>query len=105
NNLGNLLREQGKYPEAEKAYRRALELRQQLADQLRDDPGCREDLVQTCNNFYRMLGPAGKTEEAEAICRRALAIRQKLVDDFPLDAGYRHRLAVRHHGPGVLLAR
>ena len=70
NNLGELCRAQGRYAEAEPAYRTALAL-------CRDVLGERHPTTATSyNNLAANLHAQGKHAEAEGYCRHALALRR-----------------------------
>lgn len=71
NNLANCLRNQGKYPEAEQHYKRALEVRQKALGPLH------ADLVGIYENYAKMLRAAGREAEANKMDQHARAIFMK----------------------------
>jgi tetratricopeptide (TPR) repeat protein len=90
----NLLRERGKLPQAEAAYRRALGLHAQLAADFPAVPEHRHLLAGSYNNLGILLRQRGKYAEAEAAHRQAVAITERLAADFPAVPEYRRDLAV-----------
>ena len=83
----------GKPAEAEAEYRKALAIRQKLADDNPADTYFRSRLAASHINLGVLLSTTGKPAEAEAECRKGLAIRQKLVDDNPSVIGFRGGLS------------
>ena len=78
-----MFKESGKATESEAEFRKALAIRQKLAD---DDPAVTEFrrlLAQTHKNLGILLEEEGNLPEAEAEHQKALTIRQKLADDNP----------------------
>jgi CHAT domain-containing protein/Flp pilus assembly protein TadD len=72
NDLGLVLKAEGKYQEAEPFYRRALAIDEKLH-------GEEHPHTATCaDNLALCLKGQGKLIEAESLCRRALAIREKV---------------------------
>ncbi|MBP9090015.1 tetratricopeptide repeat protein [bacterium] len=71
NNLANCLRNQGKYPEAEQNYKRALEVRQKVLGPLHTD------LIGIYENYAKMLRAAGREAEATKMDSHARAIFMK----------------------------
>jgi tetratricopeptide (TPR) repeat protein len=102
-NLGNLLSDQGKPPEAEQQNRQALALSAKLAADFPDVPEYRRVLAYSHNDLAIVLAGLGKRSEAEQQVRQALALQEKLAADFPAVPGYRLELARSHHNLGNLL--
>ena len=102
--LADLLSKTGKPAEAEAEYRKALAIRQKLADDNPADTDFRSGLADSHFNLGILLSSTGKPAEAEAEYRKALAIRQKLADDNPADTGFRSGLADSHFNLGILLS-
>ena len=67
-NLGTVYRAQGRYAEAEKLYRRALELREG------NFGAAHPEVAVVVNNLATLYHAEGRTAEAEPLFRRALAI-------------------------------
>ena len=90
----SLLLEMGKPSEAEAECRKALAIRQKLADENAAVTQFQSNLAASHHNLgHRCCRVLGKTSEAEAELRKALAIEQKLADD----QSRRHRIP---HVPG-----
>ncbi|NTW54887.1 MAG: tetratricopeptide repeat protein [Chlorobaculum sp.] len=71
NNLGVLLKTQGKLGDAELLYRRALQIKEKQLEA--DHP----DVATSLNNLGELLRMQGKNEEAEPLYRRSLEIWEK----------------------------
>ena len=85
--------------EGERASRRAVSLRQGLADKFPKAPEYRLALGESLNTLVE-LRPA----DAEDVCRRAVALYRGLVAEDPGKPDYRKMLAVVDHNLGGLLA-
>jgi tetratricopeptide (TPR) repeat protein len=88
NNLGNLLRDQGKRDEAEAAYHDALKIQGLLAAEFPTVPEYRQELALSHSNLGYLLLNQGKRDEARAAHREALKIRAGLAVDFPKVSQY-----------------
>ena len=78
NNLAVLLKDQGKYAEAEPLFRRAIEIDEKALG--KDHP----DVANDYNNLAGLLQDQGKYAEAEPLYRRAIEIFQtNLGPDHP----------------------
>ena len=89
--------------DAEAEYRKALAIRQKLAD---DNPAITElhtQLARNHNGLGWLLGNTGKTSEAVTEHRKALAIQQKLADANPGVAAYLSELSYSHYILGSVL--
>ena len=89
--------------EAEADWRKAIELRRQLA---LDYPGVtefRSRVADSHNNLGLLLSQTGKLDEAEVELRAALELRIKLVDEYPAIAELRSRVGSSHHNLAFLL--
>ncbi|MCI0457227.1 MAG: tetratricopeptide repeat protein, partial [Gemmataceae bacterium] len=95
-NLGRLLESQGKYPQAEEAYRRALGL-------LKDLPDAGPNRAHARLNLGNLFLKLGKLPEAEAEYRRASNEWQKLMEQSPKTAEYRQWFANARHNLGNVL--
>jgi len=71
NNLANCLRQQGKFPEAEENYKRALEVRQKALGPLH------KDLIGIYDNYAKLLRATGRENEAKKMEQHAQAIFAK----------------------------
>ena len=72
-NLALLYHSAGRYEDAEKLYRRALEIREDTIG--RND----REVALYLNNLGRLLYDTGRPEEAEPLFRRALEINEALL--------------------------
>jgi tetratricopeptide (TPR) repeat protein len=79
--------------EAEAECRKAIALRQKLADDYPAVTEFRSDLAGSLNNLGWLLSEAGKPTEAEAELRKAIALLQKLADENPAVTQFRLWLA------------
>jgi len=94
-NLAYNLDAQGKYPEAEKGYRKALDIRRQVLGE--DHP----DTASSYNNLAANLHSQGKYAEADQGHRKALAIRLKVLGKENLDTAQSyHNLAANQDAQG-----
>jgi tetratricopeptide (TPR) repeat protein len=102
--IGRLFWETGEPGEALVPHRKALAIRQKLADA---NPAVTQfpcDVAASHHNIGLSLRHTGKPEEALTEYRKALAIRQKLVDANPAVTEFQQRLAYGHANIGTLLA-
>jgi Flp pilus assembly protein TadD len=82
-NLGVLLEATGRADEAEKAFRQALPLYEQLVAEHPQVPEYRQQLATTHNNLGALLKATGRAGEAEKAYRQALQLREQLVSEHP----------------------
>jgi tetratricopeptide (TPR) repeat protein len=104
NNLGVLLADLGKRPEAEEQYRKALAIWGKLVAEFPAMPDHRKHVGVSHINLGLLLAGLGKRPEAEEQYRKALAVLEKLVADFPAVPDYRKHVGVSHINLGLLLA-
>jgi len=71
NDLANCLRQQGKFPEAEEHYKRALEVKQKAVGPLH------KDLISIYDNYAKLLRATGREAEAKKMEQHAQAIFAK----------------------------
>ncbi|MBS1990934.1 MAG: tetratricopeptide repeat protein [Cyanobacteria bacterium SZAS LIN-2] len=71
NDLANCLRQQGKFPEAEEHYKRALEVKQKAVGPLH------KDLIGIYDNYAKLLRATGREAEAKKMEQHAQAIFAK----------------------------
>ncbi len=93
NNLAAILGHRSKDIDAIAAFRRAVELQEQLARQAPGVVQYRSDLAITWNNLAQALARQDKTSDASSAYERAEALFAELVADFPRDIRYRSSLA------------
>ena len=89
-----VLNDTDKKSEAEAEYRKAIALRQKLADDYPAVTEFRSDLASSHNNLGMLLSDTGRPSEAEAEYRKAIALMQKLADDNPAVTEFRLDLAI-----------
>ena len=99
---GTLLNGLGRYLEAEAAFRRAVEIYEQLVADVRAESQYREELANSLGNLASLLRRRGDLNGAEDTHRRTLTIRDQLVTEFPSIPQYRHALAQSHNNMGNL---
>jgi tetratricopeptide (TPR) repeat protein len=102
NNLGLVLANVGRRPEAEDAYRQALAIQGNLVADFPDVPLYRHDLAKHHSNLGRVLGDLGQRPKAQRAYQEALTILDKLVTDFPAVAKYRQTLVSTYISLGEL---
>lgn len=73
----------GELTEAEDAYRKAVEILEQLVDQSPGELQNRVNLSECLVNLGLILSDTGRLQEAETVFRRALDIYEQLVEQFP----------------------
>jgi serine/threonine protein kinase len=93
----------GEYDQAEKAYREAVDLQQQLLTETPAKVDYRHQLAQTLHGFAALLQRSRRFPQAEDFYRRALTLHQALAAESPHVAGYRFELARHYHSLGSLL--
>ncbi len=92
NNLGTLLRADGRVEPAETAYRRSVEISEPLWKDNPRNVQIGDGLGSTLNNLGTLLSADGRVEPAETAYRRSVEIREALWKDNPthieIKAGY-----------------
>ena len=102
NNLGQLLRDDGRTPEAEQTLGESLDLRRKLVDESgREDD--RKEAAAVADNLGTLLLGMGRYTEAEALLRESLDGREALAAS-PAGPGPRLDLARGRDNLGALLA-
>jgi tetratricopeptide (TPR) repeat protein/tRNA A-37 threonylcarbamoyl transferase component Bud32 len=92
--LGEVLREEGRSPEAaEGHYRAALELQGQLVADRSGDATCRMEMARSHYNLAIVERETGRPAEARADYDRAVALLTELHDSSPAEPNYRQDLA------------
>lgn len=101
-NLGYVLQERGKLPEALDVYRESLQVNQGLAERDPTNTAIQADIA----NGYRLLGKAlydrGKLEEAMDAFQPGLKISDRLVKQDPTNREWRYDLAGIYDGVGSI---
>jgi eukaryotic-like serine/threonine-protein kinase len=101
--LGLLRRRLGQPAEAERAWRRGIELYQPLGAADRTEPQFRIGLFACWNNLGNLLRDLGRLEEAEDAFRTAVAIQRGLVADYPGDTSLQGSLTQALRNLGLTL--
>jgi serine/threonine protein kinase/gas vesicle protein len=101
--LGLMLTNLEKRPEAEQEYRQALALLEKLAAEFPAVPQYRQHLAKSHTNLGNLLHHLGKWAQAEQQFRQALALQKRLASEFPAVPLNRCLLAVSHNNLGELL--
>jgi serine/threonine protein kinase/tetratricopeptide (TPR) repeat protein len=99
---GRALAQLGRGPEAEEAYRQALDVQEKLVADFPADPAHRQALGRSHFTLAVLLH-GSKRAEAEEHYRRALDLLQKLAAEFPGGSVYRRELGGVHNNLGILL--
>ena len=90
--VAGIHRHLGQYPEAEKAFRTAIAMLEELGVSSALEPALRLELVSIHIEFGWTLGLLGKGAESVQNVRRAVQVAEKLVEDFPDVPVYRPAL-------------
>jgi tetratricopeptide (TPR) repeat protein len=102
-NLGALFRRLGQLEGAERAYRQALAIEEELVARTPKDAEGRRLLARIHNNLANLLKITGRRDAAESAYRRALALQEGLAADFPEKDVYPLELARTGYNLGILL--
>jgi serine/threonine protein kinase/tetratricopeptide (TPR) repeat protein len=104
--VGRIQRFLGQYAEAEKAYRSAIGMLEELGGQSKGEPALRARIGDLLRELAWTLNCLGKHEEAVRNMRRAVAIAENLVEDYPDLPTYRTALvSARNQLADALAAR
>jgi serine/threonine protein kinase len=101
--MGRMKQILGRSRDSENAYRKAVSLRQQLADEFPTKTEYPDELAHTHNALGSLLYHSGRLKEAESADLEALAIWKKLAADFPDRPEFRQALAGIFNNLGILL--
>ncbi|MBI4717258.1 MAG: serine/threonine protein kinase [Planctomycetes bacterium] len=97
NKSARLLEERGRYPEAESAFREALDMQRRLVN------GDHADVAKLLNNLGLLVHRQGRSAEGERLLREALAMRRRLTpSDHASVATNLNNLALVLHAAGDL---
>jgi serine/threonine protein kinase/tetratricopeptide (TPR) repeat protein len=99
-NLGALEVTRRRVPQAEAAFKSALDILNAVPDPSAKD---RQVEAQAWNNLGVLYRSSGRTDEAEKAARKALAAKEELVDRFPSVPQFRLELAQSWSNLGVVL--
>jgi tetratricopeptide (TPR) repeat protein/predicted Ser/Thr protein kinase len=103
--VGRINHQLGAFKEAEAAYREAIALLQQLADEFPREPKYRYDLASSSHHLAALLNDTGRPGGGEIAYRRGLELQKQLAEEYPDRPGYRHELAQSQIHLGSLLAQ
>jgi serine/threonine protein kinase/tetratricopeptide (TPR) repeat protein len=116
--LGEVLREQQRFAEAEELFRGAVSAQQMPGGEWPATPKSRRQLAESYTGLgivlleaesYTGLGivllELGKRAEVEPAFRQAVALQKRLAEDFPKVVSYRRDLAARYNDLGNALRR
>ncbi|MBL8798334.1 MAG: protein kinase [Planctomycetia bacterium] len=103
--VGNVYRMLGRFPDAEVAYRNSMERFEALTKEFPQEPDYRRDLALTYFDRGQLQRTRGKLAEAEQDDRAAIAIQDKLAAEFPKQADYRHELSKSLNDLALVLLR
>ncbi len=96
--LGSVMQDTRRYEDAERLYREALAMREQVIAEFPDNLSLLDNVAHNKAYLGELLLTLGKPDEAEVFYREAIEIRQRFVDDFPGIHDYWRRLLVLNTG-------
>jgi serine/threonine protein kinase len=102
---GLLLAQRGKPSQALESHRKALAIRQELADADPSITSYQSHLASSHMNIGGIMMDTGKPAQAMLAYRQALAIRQRLADGNPTATASQNDLATSHNAIGLVLAQ
>ncbi len=102
--VGRIHNTLGRMGAAEAAFRRSVELFEQLAADFPSEADYRRQCAGGHHNLGVLLVGTGRFKEGEECYRKALDIRKRLVDEFPEKPLYRNDVARNHNLLGNLYA-
>jgi serine/threonine protein kinase len=95
----------GRWDEARQHSRRAIALRQELADRNPSEPRYRSDLALSISNLANIQLYENRLDEALQTAQKAETIEQALVREYPWDPPQRRTLALSIGTQGIILGR
>jgi serine/threonine protein kinase/Flp pilus assembly protein TadD len=101
--LGQLFVGNRQFPDAERAYRKALLIAEKLANDFLHSHEKREQLGSSLYGMGYLFASTERPREAEQAYRRALPLFEKLAADFPGVPWYQSLQAAIHSGLGSLM--
>ncbi len=104
-NIGDVLTDEGKKPEALEAYRKACEIVEQLIVRDPERVEWRLSLADSHDRIGQILYYQAKFQDAHEQHSRALSIRERLAEERPDDTRVRAGIASSRHKLGVLFWR
>jgi serine/threonine protein kinase/Flp pilus assembly protein TadD len=100
-NKGDILRQLGRYGEAEEAYGQAITLSRQLADDSPDEPEHRHLLAESSNWLGETFRLSGQLPQAREAYEKALKLQQGLIEQSPDRVDYRKEKARSYSNLGL----
>jgi tetratricopeptide (TPR) repeat protein len=97
---GDVLRAQGRLPDALAAYQQGLAIAKRLADRDPSKAGWQRDLAASHGKIGDVLRAQGQLPDALAAYQQGLAITKRLVDQDPSNAGWQQDLAADYDRVG-----
>jgi tetratricopeptide (TPR) repeat protein len=97
---GDVLRAQGRLPEALAAYQQGLAIAKRLTDQDPSNAGWQRDLAASYGKIGDVLRAQGRLPEALAVYQQGLAITKRLADQDPSNATWQQDLAAAYDRMG-----
>jgi tetratricopeptide (TPR) repeat protein/predicted Ser/Thr protein kinase len=101
--LGTYSFKELRFEEAEKHFREALAIEQQLVHEFPDVADYHHDLFHTYYHLGFLLSHSGRPEEAEKVCKEAEALHQRLIPRFRTRPEFREDLGDTYMLLAVLL--
>jgi tetratricopeptide (TPR) repeat protein len=103
NNLGVMRNQTDRFPDAEKAFREAIAIKQTLADRFPSVPQYRRDLAASLNNLGIALMVAKRSDEAHSAYQKAIQLYERLSVDSPGGVLHAVELAGTYSNVGRLI--
>jgi len=103
-NLGNLLRQKGKFQESRQCYEIGLEICQKRLKYQPQSDYYQMYCANTYNNLGELLAGMGQTEAAKESYEKSLKITEKLLIDFPGDFEYLSDKVMTLNNLGILFS-
>lgn len=103
-NLGNLLRQKGKFQKSRQCYEIGLEICQRRLKYQPQNDYYQMYCGNTFNNLGELLNEIGQTEEAKESYEKSLKITEKLLKDFPGDFEYLSDKVMTLNNLGILFS-
>jgi tetratricopeptide (TPR) repeat protein/energy-coupling factor transporter ATP-binding protein EcfA2 len=102
-NLGDVLLEQGKLPEALDSYQQSSEIFKHLAEQDKSNAGWQRDLSLSYEKIGDVLRARGELRDALDLYQRSLEIFKRLAEQDKSNAGWQRDLSVSYNNVGDVL--
>jgi serine/threonine protein kinase len=103
--MGSLYSALDQHGESERAFRKANEMLERLAERFPARPEYRQELAKSYLSLGSLLRNAVQFDDAEAVTRKAVGINQQLGAEFPDEPAHQKRLADSYGNLGTMLLR